>query len=93
MPSPFPEIDSFLEDPDIFSDFHDSFLTHLARECRSGFRRPTLLHRPPGVDRGLGTIHRSGRASGAARTPRSPKGAESAVFSTAHRTAGDPRHS
>ena len=28
MPSPFPGMDPFLEDPDIFPDFHDSFITH-----------------------------------------------------------------
>ena len=29
MPSPFPGMDPFLEHPDIFSDFHDSFITYL----------------------------------------------------------------
>jgi hypothetical protein len=28
MSSPFPGVDPFLEDPDIFPDFHDSFITH-----------------------------------------------------------------
>ena len=29
MPSPFPGMDPFLEHPDVFSDFHDSFITYL----------------------------------------------------------------
>ena len=29
MPSPFPGMDPYLESPDIFPDFHDSFITYL----------------------------------------------------------------
>ncbi len=32
MPSPFPGMDPYLEHPDIFPDFHDSFVTYF-REC------------------------------------------------------------
>ena len=29
MPSPFPGMDPYLESPEIFPDFHDSYTTHL----------------------------------------------------------------
>jgi hypothetical protein len=29
MPSPFPGMDPYLEDPEIFPDFHDSFVPYL----------------------------------------------------------------
>ena len=29
MPSPFPGMDPYLENPEIFPDFHDSFITYL----------------------------------------------------------------
>ena len=35
MPSPFPGMDPFLEDPDIFPDFHDRFITHLSESIQS----------------------------------------------------------
>jgi Protein of unknown function (DUF4058) len=35
MPSPFPGMDPFLENPGIFSDFHDSFITYLRENIQA----------------------------------------------------------
>ena len=95
MPSPFPGMDPFLEHPDIFPDFHDSFITHL-REQDPGAASAALhcRSRPPGVDRGLRAIHRSRRAGGAARkrTRRDRGGGGGCCSAAPLRAAGDPRN-
>jgi Protein of unknown function (DUF4058) len=36
MPSPFPGMDPYLESPEIFPDFHDSFVTYLREALQAG---------------------------------------------------------
>jgi Protein of unknown function (DUF4058) len=40
MPSPFPGMDPFLENPGIFSDFHDSFITYLRENLQANLPPP-----------------------------------------------------
>ena len=40
MPSPFPGMDPFLEHPDIFPDFHDSFIAYLRESLQSRLPPP-----------------------------------------------------
>jgi hypothetical protein len=40
MPSPFPGMDPFLENPEIFPDFHDSFITYLRAKLQAGLPPP-----------------------------------------------------
>lgn len=40
MPSPFPGMDPYLENPEILPDFHDSFLTYLREALQSGLPAP-----------------------------------------------------
>ena len=42
MPSPFPGMDQFLEHPDIFPDFHDSFITHLRERIQERLPAPYI---------------------------------------------------
>ncbi|MGV3725005.1 MAG: DUF4058 family protein, partial [Actinomycetota bacterium] len=48
MPSPFPGMDPYLEDPDVFPDFHDRLVTHLSEAIQRGLPPPyfaSLSHR------------------------------------------------
>jgi hypothetical protein len=40
MPSPFPGMDPYLENPEIFADFHDSFITYLREALQSRLPAP-----------------------------------------------------
>ena len=40
MPSPFPGMDPYLEDPDVFPDFHDSFVTYLRESLQPQLPAP-----------------------------------------------------
>jgi Protein of unknown function (DUF4058) len=40
MPSPFPGMDPYLESPEIFPDFHDSFITYLREALQAGLPAP-----------------------------------------------------
>jgi hypothetical protein len=40
MPSPFPGMDPYLEHPDIFPDFHDSFVTYLRESLQPHLPEP-----------------------------------------------------
>lgn len=40
MPSPFPGMDPYLENPEIFPDFHDSFITYLREVLQAGLPAP-----------------------------------------------------
>ena len=40
MPSPFPGMDPYLENPEIFPDFHDSFTTYLREALQSRLPAP-----------------------------------------------------
>ena len=40
MPSPFPGMDPYLEDPEIFPDFHDSFITYLRENLQASLPAP-----------------------------------------------------
>lgn len=40
MPSPFPGMDPFLENPAIFPDFHDSFVTYLRENLQASLPPP-----------------------------------------------------
>jgi hypothetical protein len=40
MPSPFPGMDPYLENPEIFPDFHDSFITYLREALQAGLPAP-----------------------------------------------------
>lgn len=40
MPSPFPGMDPYLENPEIFPDFHDSFITYLRETLQSNLPAP-----------------------------------------------------
>ena len=40
MPSPFPGMDPFLENPGIFPDFHDSFITYLRENLQANLPPP-----------------------------------------------------
>lgn len=42
MPSPFSGMDPFLEHPDLFPDFHDSFITYLREFTQPALRPPYL---------------------------------------------------
>ncbi|MCY2992753.1 MAG: DUF4058 family protein [Planctomycetota bacterium] len=42
MPSPFPGMDPFLEHPDIFPDFHDSFVAYLRESLQSRLPAPYI---------------------------------------------------
>jgi hypothetical protein len=42
MPSPFPGMDPFLEDQDIFPDFHDRFVTHLSESIQERLPPPYI---------------------------------------------------
>lgn len=42
MPSPFPGMDPYLEDPEIFPDFHDSFITYVREALQGSLPRPYL---------------------------------------------------
>ena len=42
MPSPFPGMDPFLEQPDIFPDFHDRFVTHVSEAIQKRLPPPYL---------------------------------------------------
>ena len=44
MPSPFPGMDPYLESPEIFPDFHDSFITYL-REALQAACPPPISRR------------------------------------------------
>lgn len=39
MPSPFPGMDPYLENPEIFPDFHDSFITYLREALQANLPR------------------------------------------------------
>ena len=40
MPSPFPGMDPYLENPEIFPDFHDSFITYLRESLQASLPAP-----------------------------------------------------
>jgi hypothetical protein len=40
MPSPFPGMDPFLEDPEVFPDFHDRYVTHLSESLQGQLPAP-----------------------------------------------------
>jgi len=40
MPSPFPGMDPYLEDPEIFPDFHDSLITYLRENLQANLPAP-----------------------------------------------------
>jgi len=40
MPSPFPGMDPYLENPEIFPDLHDSFITYLRAKLQAGLPPP-----------------------------------------------------
>ena len=40
MPSPFPGMDPYLENPEIFPDFHDSFITYLREALQASLPAP-----------------------------------------------------
>src|SRR5262249_22027368 len=40
MPSPFPGMDPYLESPEIFPDFHDSFITYLRETLQANLPAP-----------------------------------------------------
>lgn len=40
MPSPFPGMDPYLEDPEVFPDFHDSFTTYLREALQASLAPP-----------------------------------------------------
>jgi hypothetical protein len=40
MPSPFPEMDPYLENPEIFPDFHDSVITYLREALQASLPAP-----------------------------------------------------
>jgi hypothetical protein len=40
MPSPFPGLDPYLERPDVFPDFHDSFITYLRENLQASLPAP-----------------------------------------------------
>ena len=40
MPSPFPGMDPYLENPEIFLDFHDSFITYLRENLQANLAAP-----------------------------------------------------
>src|SRR5262249_33835132 len=40
MPSPFPGMDPYLESPEIFPDFHDSFITYLREALQANLPTP-----------------------------------------------------
>ena len=40
MPSPFPGMDPYLENPDIFPDFHDSVITYLREAIQASLPPP-----------------------------------------------------
>src|SRR4051794_23297650 len=40
MPSPFPGMDPYLEDPAIFPDLHDSFITYLREALNARLPKP-----------------------------------------------------
>ena len=40
MPSPFPGMDPYLENPEIFPDFHDSFITYLRENLQASLPLP-----------------------------------------------------
>jgi hypothetical protein len=40
MPSPFPGMDPYLENPEIFPDFHDSFITYLREVLQASLPAP-----------------------------------------------------
>ena len=40
MPSSFPGMDPYLEDPEIFPDFHDSFITYLREHLQANLPIP-----------------------------------------------------
>ena len=42
MPSPFPGMDPYLEDPEIFPDFHDSFITHVRERIQERLPPPYI---------------------------------------------------
>ncbi len=42
MPSPFPGMDPYLESPDIFPDFHDSFITYLRERLQASLPAPYI---------------------------------------------------
>jgi hypothetical protein len=42
MPSPFPGMDPFLEHPDIFPDFHDSFIAYLRESLQARLPSPYI---------------------------------------------------
>ena len=46
MPSPFPGMDPYLEDPDVFPDFHDSFVTYLRESLQPQLPEPYFTLRP-----------------------------------------------
>jgi hypothetical protein len=61
MPSPFPGMDPYLENPEIFPDFHDSFITYLRAALQAHLPAPyfaalgrrvwiEVSHRPIGPD-------------------------------------------
>jgi hypothetical protein len=78
MPSPFPGVDPYLEDPEIFPDFHDSFITYLRENVRASLPEPyyaalgrrvwiAASRRSIGLDVSLSTSSRS-TCCGAERT-------------------------
>jgi Protein of unknown function (DUF4058) len=40
MPSPFPGMDPYLEDPEIFPDFHDRFITYVRENLQESLPVP-----------------------------------------------------
>ena len=67
MPSPFPGIDPYLESPEIFPDFHDSFITYLRETLQASLPAPYFAALPECSGAGAGTPIRGtrGRRTGA----------------------------
>src|SRR5690349_7855327 len=56
MPSPFPGMDPFLENPRIFTDFHDSFITYLREQLQQ--QLPAPYYAPIGERAWIEVSHR-----------------------------------
>ena len=69
MPSPFPGMDPYLENPEIFPDLHDSLITYHSGES-PGESAASLLRRDrtSRLDRGLQAIDRARRARASCRS-------------------------
>lgn len=56
MPSPFPGMDPFLEDPEVFPDLHDMFIVHITEDLMA--RLPEPYHARVGSRNWLEPVHR-----------------------------------